>query len=49
MRVVMAQIGLERVIMRGKLRVSWKPLMDEVPLIGAVKVSMLPGIKQHVY
>ncbi|KAK9861272.1 hypothetical protein WJX84_001563 [Apatococcus fuscideae] len=40
-QIVLLKVGLERVIMRGKLRVSWRPLMDEPPCIGAVKIAFV--------
>ena len=33
-----AQIGVERVIVSGRVRVFLKPLLDSMPIIGAVQV-----------
>ena len=33
------QVGTEKLILNGRVRIIMKPLMDELPIVGAIQVS----------
>ena len=36
------QVGTQKLIVTGRIRLSLKPLMDDLPIVGAVHVSPKP-------
>jgi len=38
-RSVFMQAGIEKLHVEGRIRITFDPLVDELPVIGAVKVS----------
>ncbi len=41
------QVGVERVIMSGRVRLYLKPLLDSLPIVGAVQVTIFLTIPPY--
>ncbi|KAK9815210.1 hypothetical protein WJX72_000038 [[Myrmecia] bisecta] len=39
--LIMVKVGMEKLIISGRLRVSLKPLMDEIPIVAAAQISLV--------
>ena len=37
-KVVLVQVGVEKVTLSGRVRITMKPLMDEMPIVAAMQV-----------
>ena len=40
--------GVSDLYIRGRIRVAMKPLMSQIPVVGAIKVSNLEGVMNRI-
>lgn len=43
------QVGVEKVTLNGRIRLTLKPLMDDMPIVAAIQVSMPYSCGLHTY